>query len=212
MSDRTSLSVSARRHFVDEFFFSHTEFLKNKKIVDIGGKKVNKRGLFNADKYAEVTYVNIDRSTEPDIVADASSIPLPNESYDVVILGEILEHVLEPKTVLREAKRLLRQGGKMLVTVPFMFPIHADPYDFARYTDYFWRKTAEGLGLNIEIERQGTIFAVWALMVQHFFLSKGVSWHPIQNPFVKFLMWLDSRTTNKTLTAWTTGYGIVMTK
>ncbi|HEY4528229.1 MAG TPA: methyltransferase domain-containing protein [Candidatus Paceibacterota bacterium] len=213
MSKRTSLSISARRHFVDQFFFSKSNLISGK-IIDIGGKKKNKRGIFDIDnKYGEVTYVNIDESTNPDIVADAASIPVAGESYDTAILGEILEHVSDPIAVLRETKRLLRHEGKILVTVPFMAGIHGDPHDYGRYTETFWQKAAENLGLKIlEIEKQGTIFAVFALMIQHLFLSKGVSWRPIQIPLIKFLMWLDKRTTHKLLTAWTTGYGIVFTK
>src|SRR3989344_3810604 len=89
MFKRTSLSISARRHFIDQFFFSKSHLIKGK-VIDIGGKKLNKRGLFDIDKFAQVTYVNIDGTTSPDIVADATSIPVPDESYDTVIMGEIL--------------------------------------------------------------------------------------------------------------------------
>ena len=182
-------------------------------MIDIGGKKEGKRGLFDIDKYAKVTYVNIDKSTNPDIVADATSIPIPDECYDVAVMGEILEHLPEPVKALKETRRLLRPGGIVLATVPFMVGIHGDPHDYGRYTETFWQKASSDIGFkNIKIERQGTIFAVLALMVQHLFLSKNVSWRPIQTPLVRFLMWLDKRTKNKTLTAWTTGYGIVFTK
>ena len=102
--ERTSLSVSVRRHFVDGFFFSHKKlFSPGKKIVDIGGKKDNKRGLFDIGIYgAEVKYVNIDRTTNPDIVSDAAQIPIPDSYCDIVIMGELLEHVPEPKKALKE--------------------------------------------------------------------------------------------------------------
>lgn len=212
---RTSLSVSVRRHFVDQFFFSKSEFLKNKSIIDIGGKKKNKRGLFDiAALSSDVKYVNIDVSTEPDIVSDATSIPLPDNSCEVVLMGEILEHVPDPIALLKEAYRLLKSGGVLLATIPFMYPIHADPEDYGRYTDYFWRKAALKTGFNddIIIERQGGMFAVMALMVQHLFRAKNRSWWPIQNPLVKFLMWLDKKTEDKLLLSWTTGYGLILRK
>lgn len=209
---RTPLSVSARRHFIDQFFFSKVSLIKGS-VLDIGGKKLNKRGLFDLEKYTKATYVNIDESTSPDIIADATSIPVEDGSYDTVIMGEILEHLPDPMKALKEARRILKSGGTLLATVPFMAGIHGDPHDYGRYTETFWQKAAEDLGLKIlEIERQGTIFAVFALMIQHLFLSQGVSWRPIQNPLVSFLMWLDRRTESEALTAWTTGYGIILKK
>ena len=213
--NRTSLSVSVRRHFVDNFFFSHKNlFTEGKIVLDIGGKKNNKRGLFDIGKTnANVKYVNVDLSTNPDIVSDASNIPLPDNSYDVAIMGELLEHVPDPKNVLKEAYRLLRSGGLVLITVPFLYPVHADPYDFGRYTDYFWQETLEKIGFKeIKIEKQGTIFAVLALIIQHIFRAKNKSWRPIQTPLILFFMWLDKKTSNPLLRAWTTGYGIVVKK
>ena len=212
---RSSLSVSVRRHFIDNFFFGQAEvFKKAGKIIDIGGKKKNKRGLFDISDYAsDVTYVNIDKTTEPDIVSDAASIPLPDNSFSAVILGEVLEHVPEPLSVLREARRLLIPEGKIVATVPFMVGVHGDPHDYGRYTKTFFEKAARDLGFSkIEISEQGTMFAVIALMVQHLFRAKNISWRPIQTPLVKFLMWLDQKTTTPILCAWTTGYGIVLTK
>src|SRR6478609_5632858 len=126
---RSSISISVRRHFVDSFFLSNTGLLKGK-VMDIGGKKGNKRGLFDIGKFSsDVTYANIEKKDNPDILADATDIPVGDATYDTAILGEVLEHVPEPKAVLKEAYRILRPGGKLLITVPFLYPVHADPYD-----------------------------------------------------------------------------------
>ncbi|MBX4199193.1 methyltransferase domain-containing protein [Candidatus Parcubacteria bacterium] len=212
---RTSLSISVRRHFVDQFFFSHSSLFKSGvEVIDIGGKKVGKRGLFDIGKLsAHVTYVNIEEKDAPDIIADASSIPVADSSYDIALAGELMEHVPNPSLVLKEAYRLLKPGGKLLITVPFLYPVHADPFDYGRYTDYYWQRASDSTGFkSIHIERQGAVFAVAALMVQHIFRAKQKSWSPIQNTLVKFFMWLDSKTASPLLKAWTTGYGIILTK
>lgn len=213
MKKPNSLSTSVRRYLIDEFFFKNSSLIRGR-VVDIGGKKRNKRGLFDVGKFAsEITYVNIDTSTEPDIVSDATNIPLPNASFDTAIIAELLEHVPEPLKVLKEANRLLKPGGTVLVTVPFNVGIHGDPSDFGRYTETMLERMAKEAGFKeIKIERQGTIFAVAGLMLQHLFMSKGVSWRPIQIPLVKFLMWLDTKTTSPLLISWTTGYSIIFTK
>lgn len=210
---RTSISISERRHFVDNFFFSKSEFIKGK-VIDIGGKKTNKRGLFDIDKVSSsVTYVNLEKKNSPDILADATSIPLPNNSFETVIMGELLEHVPDPIAVLKEAHRLLKPNGIILITVPFMVGVHGDPYDFGRYTKTFWEKLAMDIEFDVvEIEQHGNMFAVLALMVQHMFRAKNVTWRPIQFPLVQFLMWLDSKTTSPLLKAWTTGYGMIFVK
>jgi len=212
---RSSLSISVRRHFVDKFFFSHKDLLTpGMRVLDIGGKKSNKRGLFDIDRYeVEVKYVNIDRTTNPDIICDASHIPLPDNSYDVIIMGELLEHIPEPLEAMTETYRILRPGGTALVTVPFLYPIHADPKDYSRYTGYFWQERAGKIGFkDIKIEQQGNIFAVLALAVQHLFLAKKTSWRPVQYMLLSVFMWFDKRTSSPLLKSWTTGYGLVLTK
>jgi len=215
MKQRTSLSISVRRHFIDEFFFFQKHlFHQGTKIIDVGGKRTEKRGLFNIETYGtRFIYVNIDESSHPDIIASAENIPVPNSSYDIVIMGELLEHVPDPRTVVIEAHRILKSGGVLLATVPFMIGIHSDPSDYGRYTDSFWKEVAKESGFSkIVVEAQGTLFAVAALMLQHLFLAKKMSWRPIQIPLVLFLMWLDKKTTAPLLKAWTTGYGLVFTK
>src|SRR3989344_2145582 len=213
MDKRTSISISVRRHFIDQFFFTHSDLIKGK-VIDIGGKKVRKRGLFDIGKYgADVTYINIAKSDEPDILADAASIPLPDKSFDVAVISELLEHVPDPLAVLKEACRLLKPGGRALITIPFMVGVHSDPYDYGRYTSPFLEKVAREAGFReVKIEEQGAIFAVAGLMLQHLFLAHKKSWRPIQAPLLKFLMWLDKKTTKPLLRAWSTGYGIILTK
>jgi spore maturation protein CgeB/SAM-dependent methyltransferase len=59
-------------------------------------------------------------------VADASQLPFKDESFDTVVLGEILEHLTHPAKVLAEAKRVLRDGGRLVVTVPHGLNISHD--------------------------------------------------------------------------------------
>jgi spore maturation protein CgeB/SAM-dependent methyltransferase len=64
-------------------------------------------------------------------VADATDLPFPDESFDTVILGEILEHLVHPHRVLEQAKRVLRNEGRLVVTVPYglnAFPDHKCTY------------------------------------------------------------------------------------
>ena len=61
---------------------------------------------------------------------------LHSESIDCVVLTEVLEHLYEPKIVLKEIHRILKPHGIIIGTVPFVVSEHEQPYDFYRYS-YF---------------------------------------------------------------------------
>lgn len=163
------LSYSFRRYYVDDFMYkSMKDIPEESYLLDIGGKKLNKRGEFNIEDYnLSVKYANIDSSTNPDFLCDSSSVPVPENSFDVVVLSEVLEHLENPMKTLNEAYRILRPGGKMLLCTPFMFHVHGDPQDYARYTDYWYEKVLTQINFkNIKIEKQGLFFSVLANQVK----------------------------------------------
>ena len=61
-------------------------------------------------------------------------MPFRDESFDTVLLLEVLEHVAEPERVLAEIQRVLRIGGVLLLSMPFLYPLHDSPHDYQRYT------------------------------------------------------------------------------
>jgi len=149
-------SYSIRRAFVDDFFFQNINvFNEQASILDMGGKKENKRGAFNIENYNfNVKYANIDKSTKPDFLCDIKKIPVADNTFDGVILSEVIEHLSEPILVLEEAFRVLKKGGKLLIVTPFIYHVHADPYDYGRYTDYWYKEKLKTIGFeDIRIEK-----------------------------------------------------------
>lgn len=61
-------------------------------------------------------------------------VPLPDGSQDCVLLFNLLEHLNRHGAVLGEVRRLLRPGGKILGTIPFLINVHPDPHDYVRFT------------------------------------------------------------------------------
>jgi SAM-dependent methyltransferase len=75
----------------------------------------------------EVVGLDVDREALEDAAthgietrwADAEEpLPFESESFDVVVCGELLEHLREPRAVVREVKRILRPGGRLVGSVP----------------------------------------------------------------------------------------------
>jgi len=160
---------SVLRYHVDKFFASKAQrFKKNDLILDVGGEKKNKKGQFDTSEYAgKVFYLNIDPQTHPDFLGDAAKMPVKKNYFDVVICSQLLEHVLSPTQVLKEILRVLKPGGMLLMSVPFLYRIHPDPVDYARYTDFYWKTNLIKLGFKkIKIENHGYFFSVLTNMLK----------------------------------------------
>lgn len=67
---------------------------------------------------------------------DAHHLPFPNDSFDACFCNTVLEHVNDPEQIVKEIKRVLKKNGRVIISCPFLQEIHADPYDFQRYTPY----------------------------------------------------------------------------
>jgi SAM-dependent methyltransferase len=76
-----------------------------------------------------------------DFVSDASEIPAPDASFDVVLCTEMLEHVPEPIKVIGEIARLLRPGGRLILTAPLGSGLHQEPFHFyGGYTPFWYER------------------------------------------------------------------------
>ncbi|MFN8273789.1 MAG: class I SAM-dependent methyltransferase [Flavobacteriaceae bacterium] len=75
-----------------------------------------------------------ERQKYADVFYDGKTIPFESERFDSMICTEVLEHVFNVEELLSEFQRVLKKGGKALITTPFMWEEHEMPYDFARYT------------------------------------------------------------------------------
>lgn len=226
---REKPNYSLRRCFVDDFFFRAIRLVPEEtKILDVGGKRVRKRGMFNVEAFGHtVEYVNIDSSTKPDHLCDAANICVPDHSFDCVILSEVIEHLENPLEAMKEAYRILNTKGYALISAPFNFHVHGDPHDYARYTDDWYRQKLSQIGFrNIKIEKHGSFFGV-SLNMLRFWAMELLQDSKLKNKlFGKMLLkfypslarksfyWdkLKFVRNSKRLSGYTTGYGIICQK
>jgi len=86
----------------------------------------------NAKKYIRLDITPIKGKT--DIIADAMALPFKDASLDCVLASELIEHLKYPFLFVDEVERVLKLGGCVIITIPFMFQQHADPFDYYRFT------------------------------------------------------------------------------
>lgn len=95
-----------------------------------------------------------------DIVSDITAIPEKNASFDAILCTEVLEHVPNPLAALQELSRLIRTGGRIILTAPFCSMTHFAPYHYATgFSRYFYEYHLPALGFKIDqIEPNGNYF------------------------------------------------------
>lgn len=82
----------------------------------------------------EYLATDVTQGPKIDVVASAEKLPFPDASFDTVVCTQVMEHLPHPWIAATEMARVLRPGGHVIVTAPFMQGSHADPSDFFRYT------------------------------------------------------------------------------
>lgn len=86
---------------------------------------------------------------KPDVFGTADALPYRTGSIDAVVMLEVLEHLEHPEATIREISRVLKEEGLLLLSVPFMYPIHDEPQDFQRYTKYGLRREIRSKSFEI---------------------------------------------------------------
>jgi Methylase involved in ubiquinone/menaquinone biosynthesis len=143
------INVTFSLNNLDNYFIRHSIFcaLKNNlplfqgKLLDVGcGKMPYKDYILNnssVEKYYGLdieTAIEYDKDVKPDFFWNGREMPFDNNTYDTVILTEVLEHCPNPLATLKEINRVMKPNGTIFFTVPFLWPLHEMPHDYYRYT------------------------------------------------------------------------------
>lgn len=118
------------------------------RVVDLGCGDRPYEPIFTA---SGATYVGCDIDGSPDVrIVPGEPVPLPDGHADVVASFQVLEHVWDVDAYLKEAKRLVAPGGKLLLSTHGTWLYHPHPTDFHRWTRAGLEKTIETAGYVIE--------------------------------------------------------------
>jgi ubiquinone/menaquinone biosynthesis C-methylase UbiE len=123
------------------------------KLLDLGCGKVP---LYHAYKDSVTGVVCVDwsgslhKNQYLDYEMDLNQkLNFADNSFDTVILSDVLEHIRKPDFLMSEIFRVLSPKGKLLMNVPFYYWLHEEPYDYYRYTKFALKSIAEDAGFSI---------------------------------------------------------------
>jgi len=102
------------------------------------------------------------------VICRATDLPFADASYDTVLITQVIEHVADHQSLLREAFRVLRGNGVLILSGPMYWPLHEEPHDYFRFTEYGFRFLLENSGFDvIEIANNGGKWALCGQVLVH---------------------------------------------
>lgn len=121
---------------------------------------------FLKDRVARHVGVDVDYGfydvSHIDLVGSADDLPMADGSVQAILSSQVIEHLPDPEKAVAEAARVLEPGGLLFLSYPYLYPIHAAPWDFARLSQYAMDRMLETHGLEL-VERR-TLGGFWYLL------------------------------------------------
>lgn len=152
------------RYFSDEHLKTVLPELKGE-VIEIGStsyRNYYKELSTNIDNFIKT---NLYPDSDEILKMDATNIDFEDNSKDGVLCLNVLEHIEDYQAALNEFHRILKKGGKLILSVPFLFCIHAAPSDYHRLTHYAYENLLKDFG-QVKITSIGNKFFATAHFLQ----------------------------------------------
>ena len=146
------------------------KYASDAQVLDVGGGELAPYKKY----FPNLVCLDIQDGDAVDIVADAHNMPIGDNSFDMVLCTSVLGDCWEPNQVVKEMSRIVKPGGKIILNVPFLYPINDAPYDYWRFTPFTLRKLFKDNFSEVEIvpvlRQMETIALIFQRMA---YFSKG---------------------------------------
>ncbi|TWU53025.1 putative S-adenosylmethionine-dependent methyltransferase [Candidatus Brocadiaceae bacterium B188] len=185
---------------VNPFYFARKGLYENISILsnyikgdtlDVGCGQKPYEKLFNSSRYIglELDTIENRKNKRADYFYDGTTFPFQDSEFDSVIANEVFEHVFSPSDFLSEIYRVLKPGGILLITVPFVWDEHEQPHDFARYTSFGLQHLLEKSGFEI-IEHRKSVSDIRVVfqLLNGYIYKKTVTKNGYINMFIAFFL------------------------
>ncbi|HSA06126.1 MAG TPA: class I SAM-dependent methyltransferase [Candidatus Gastranaerophilales bacterium] len=141
-------------------------------IIDVGS---GASPYYNFFQDIDKEYIAVDLQTAlpknekrkiKQIVGSIECLPFSDNSADIILCAAVLEHVEDPFKAFKEIYRVLKPGGFFIGSIPFLYPIHMEPYDYWRFTDFGIKKILlkENFEL-LEFDRNFGVFSAITVII-----------------------------------------------
>jgi SAM-dependent methyltransferase len=146
--------------FVNPFYFAraglanamtrYANFLQGS-LLDVGCGSMPYKSLFSVSEYIglDIDSENSRKRAIADEFYDGLIFPFSDNRFDAILCNQVLEHVFNPDEFLSEIHRVMKPGAKLLLTVPFVWDEHEQPFDYGRYTSFGLKSLLEKNGLRV---------------------------------------------------------------
>ncbi len=174
---------------INPFYFARRGLYKNIKelskfikgrVLDVGCGQKPYEELFNCEQYIGLEYDSPQNRAvkKADYFYDGTTFPFDGKEFDSAVMNEVLEHVFNPDQFLKELNRVLKDGANLLLTVPFVWDEHEQPYDYARYSSFGIKHLLEKHGFEIlefrkSVDNIGVIFQLINDYIYKLIIKKG---------------------------------------
>ncbi len=205
-----------RRQWLDRDLAVAASEMKGE-VLEVGGGRAGRRGKFQPPAHHVSRWVFLDRERgrQPHVQADACAMPFADERFDTVVCLEVLEYVWHADRAMLECARVLKPGGSLVVSTPFVHRVDADN-DYWRFGEPALRRLATEAGLTVRrVDAQGHALAS-AVNILRFVVSERGPWSRqvlslLLSPIFSLLLALDGSSARRwpALARFTTGYVMI---
>ncbi len=208
------------RRYLRKFLEEHAT---KSEVLEIGGGRVNTNHSYE-DIFPNRHTFDIDPKRNPDTIGDAHDLPFNDCSFENILCTEVLEHLHSPWVAITEMHRVLKPGGRLILTTRFVYPIHDAPHDYFRFTEYGLKSLFKEWDIEV-LTTETKTFSSLAALFQRVIFQTDVVGGKITKGFLYLvalllerLDWLlkveygDIGKTSKVTNIITTGYYMVAKK
>lgn len=136
--------------------------------LDVGCGMKPYRDLCSSDEYVGLELDTPESRARgvADVFYDGSRFPFSDTAFDSVLCNQVLEHVFTPEEFLRDILRVVKPGGHVLLTVPFVWDEHEQPRDYGRYSSFGIADLVRRTGFEIidqrrSVDHVGVLAQLW---------------------------------------------------
>jgi len=155
-------------------------------LLDVGcGEKPYQNLFKNVSSYTGIDFNHYSKHSRsaighPDIYFpndynEKLALPFIDNSFQNTVSFQVFEHHKNPQKMFSEMFRVLKNGGYMLISAPFLGGIHEEPNDYQRFTKYGLIELLKPYKCEIlEIKEQGALFSTISMLLNEYLNSFAV--------------------------------------